>query len=216
MRKKTRHPFSLVLMILLLSPVYSEGSDEKVLNVRWYGQTREEKWGENYLGTSDSLTLHTHGCALTAASMVLDYYDISINPSQLNSWLIDNDGFEDGWDDDSGEYLGKVRILWNIPAEGLDRIRSYKRIDFKDSPADTALIRSYLEREIPLIAEVLRPGGIPHFVVIYGYEEDRFLIRDPLDRETRYLSDQYHISDEYGSGPERNIFGLRIYEPVEP
>ena len=95
-------------------------------------------------------------------------------------------------------------------------IASYKRYDYQDREADTELIRSYLDRKIPLIAEVLRPGGIPHFVVIYGYEKDKFLIRDPLDENTRLLSDQYRISDSFGTGPGRNIFGLRIYEPGAP
>lgn len=216
MRNTSIESLRIILIILLLSPVYSEGSREKKLDVRWYGQTREERWGEQYLGSSETITLHTHGCALTAASMVLNYYNVRTNPSKLNKWLLNNDGFDDGWDDDNGEYLGKVRILWDVPSEKLDEIVSYKRIDFKNRPADTDLIRSYLDRRIPLIAEVLRPRGIPHFVVIYGYKEDKFLIRDPLNRETRYLSDEYHISDEYGSGPERNIFGLRVYETSAP
>ena len=174
---------------------------------------KTEQWGEDFLGTSKTLTIHTHGCALTAAAMVLDYYNVRTNPGRLNKWLVKNNGFDKGWDDDTGEYLGRVRILWQKPVEEWDQIGSYRNVDFRNSPADPELIRSFLDRDIPVIAEVLRPGGIPHFVVIYGYRDKEFLIRDPLNKNTRYLSEQYNLSDKFGSGPSRNIYGLRIYEP---
>ena len=200
------------LLFLNLILLYPEGVQETKLDVKWFGQTKDERWGDQNLGTSKTLTIHTHGCALTAAAMVLDYYGSNTNPSRLNKWLIKNNGFDDGWDDDSGEYLGKVRILWDSVVNGMKEISSYTRVDFKDRPADTDLIRSYLDRDIPVIAEVLRPKGIPHFVVIYGYRDEEFLIRDPLDKKTRLMSEMYNISDEYGRGPERNIFGIRIYQ----
>ena len=205
----------LILQVLLFfhpAGLYPSGSADLELDVPWFGQTKEERWGREFLGTSQSLTIHTHGCALTTAAMVLKYYKVSTNPEKLNNWLIQNNGFDDGWDDDTGEYLGKVRILWNIPVEKMDQIGSYRRIDFSESPADTDLIRNLLKQGIPLIAEVRRPGWIPHFVVICGFKGEDFLIRDPLNRKTRFLSEQYNIDDEYGSGPERNIYGLRIYE----
>ncbi len=203
----------LCLPFVSYSSLYSSGGADLELPVRWYGQTRSERWGEKFLGTSRIITIHTHGCALTAAAMVLDYYNVRTNPGRLNEWLVDHNGFDDGWDDDSGEYLGKVRILWQVPAENLDEIASYSRVDFRNTPADPDMIRTLLNEGIPVIAEVVRPGGIPHFVVIYGYKGEEFLIRDPLDENTRYLSEQYNISDSYGSGSERNILGLRIYRP---
>ena len=203
---------TLVLLIFFSAVLCSEGKQEKILDVKWFGQTKEERWGSRNLGTSKTLTIHTHGCALTATAMVLDYYGYRTNPSRLNKWLVEHNGFDDGWDDDSGEYLGKVRILWDSVVSGMEEISSYSRIDFRDRPADTDLIRSYLDRDIPVIAEVLRPKGIPHFVVIYGYNDEDFLIRDPLDKQTRFLNEMYNISDEYGGGPERNIFGIRIYQ----
>ncbi len=212
-RKQTFYP--LLLLILTTSfLMYGSGTAEKELRVRWFGQTKAERWGEDFLGTSKTLTIHTHGCALTAAAMVLDYYNVRTNPGRLNKWLVENEGFDKGWDDDSGEFLGKVRILWQKPVDKMDQIGSYTYVDFRSTPADPELIRSYLDRDIPVIAEVLRPGGIPHFVVINGYREADFLIRDPLNEKTRYLSEQYNLSDKFGSGPARNIYGLRIYEPA--
>ena len=163
MLNKLRRSGNLIALVLLLfctSYIKSEGKQEKELDVRWFGQTREERWGNQNLGTSKTLTIHSHGCALTAAAMVLDYYGLRTNPSRLNKWLVKHDGFDDGWDDDSGEYLGKVRILWESIVNGMDEISSYTREDFRDRPADTELIRSYLNRGIPVIAEVLRPKGI--------------------------------------------------------
>ena len=185
--------------------------NELNLEVPWFSQIKD--WGEDYLGDSSSITLKTHGCALCCTAMVFRSYDINTNPRKLNKTLLKNNAFEKGWDDDSGEYLGRVRLIWEKAASSYDEVSSFIRYDFSNAPADLNLIHSYLDKEIPVIAEVLRPHGIPHFVVIQGYEGDDFLIRDPLDENTRFLSYGYNISDEYGSGAGRNIFGIRVFLP---
>jgi len=205
-------PAALCLLVFLTETAAS-GAPEINLDVRWYGQTGDGSWERDNLGTSETLTIRTHGCALTAASMVLKYLDIRTNPGRLNRWLLKNGGYADGWDDSSSAYLGKVRIIWTVPADKLDRISEYRRRDFHNEPADTELIREYLEKGIPVIAEVRLPDGTPHFVVIHGFRKEDFLIRDPLDRKIRRLSDKYNLSDRWGSGAARNIYGLRIYLP---
>ncbi|MDA3955855.1 C39 family peptidase [Oceanispirochaeta sp.] len=200
--------------LLILGPVLNgSGQEELPLDVPWFGQ--EESWADQGLGDSPTITIRTHGCALTSSAMVLNYLGVKTNPEELNRWLLENEGFEEGWDDEDGTYLGRVRLIWNSPVQGFPEIKEFNRYDFHSEPADLALIRSYLDRGIPVIAEVLRPQGIPHFVVLIAYSEDDFLIRDPLESDTKYLSEDYNISDKYGSGAARNIFGIRVYIPVD-
>lgn len=206
---------NLIFLIFLIPASILNGSDQKglLLNVPWFGQ--EERWADDGLGDSSTISIGTHGCALTASAMVLNYYGVNTNPEKLNSWLLDNEGFEKGWDDDSGVYLGRVRLIWDSPVQGFSEIKEFNRYDFHSEPADLGLIRSYLERGIPVIAEVLRPQNIPHFVVLIGYRGDDFLIRDPLHRGIRTLSEGYNISDKHGSGAQRNIFGIRVFIPAD-
>jgi len=208
MKKKT----FLLLFIVLTFPLWPQGGGEPSLNVHWFGQT--QRWENKGLGDSKVITIGTHGCALTATSMVLHFYGVNTDPVKLNRWLLKNNGFEKGWNDETGKYLGHVRIIWNTPVKGFDKIAGFKRYDFKSGPADLELIRSYLNKGIPVIAEVLRPGGIQHFVVLTGYRGEDFLMRDPLDEQLKFLSDRYNISDKYGKGASRNIFGIRVFLPA--
>ncbi|MDC7231881.1 MAG: C39 family peptidase [Spirochaetales bacterium] len=204
---------SLLLFSLLL-PLAAQGREDNEISLPWFGQL-EENWGSSSLGDSPVIDIAHGGCALVSTAMVLKHYGVKTDPLKLNKWLLKNGGFDKGWDDDTGEYLGLVRIIWDIVASGHSEIGVYRRYDFTALPADLYLIRGYLDGGIPVIAEVLRPGNIPHFVVLTGYEGDDFLIRDPLDETTRLLSESYRIADRHGSGAARNIFGVRIFVPAE-
>jgi len=205
-------PF-LCLFLLWAYPLTAKGGTETSLDVHWFGQTG--RWEDRKLGDSKVITIGTHGCALTAAAMVLHFYGVNTDPVKLNRWLLKNNGYEEGWDDQTGNSLGHVRIIWNIPVTGFVEIKDFIRYDYKSGPADLGLIRSTLDSGIPVIAEVLRPGGIQHFVVLTGYRGDDFTMRDPLDETWTLLSEKYNIADEHGSGAARNIFGIRIYIPRE-
>ncbi len=208
----------LLLFLLITFPLAGESSGETgksiELDVPWYGQ--EEAWGDAFLGDSRKLTIHTHGCALTATAMVFSYYGANTNPEELNKRLLKAGAFEKGWDDDSGAYLGRVRMIWDKAAGAFDEVKAFKRYDFADVAADVKIIRSYLDRKIPVIAEVVRPGGIPHFVVISGYRGEDFFIQDPVEPDFQYLSDGYNVKDKYGSGAARNIYGIRVFLPENP
>lgn len=203
----------LLISLTTLSGLHAQGTGAKEIDLPWFGQL--EEWGDEALGDSKSLDIARHGCALTATAMVLKYYGVKTDPRKLNKWLLKNNGYDKGWDDESGEYLGRVRMIWDKVASGHSEIALFRRYDFTALPADLYLIRGYLDGGIPVIAEVLRPGAIPHFVVLTDYEGDDFLIRDPLDEDIRYLSEGYKISDSHGSGAARNIFGIRIFTPVD-
>ncbi|TNV75537.1 hypothetical protein FGO68_gene17193 [Halteria grandinella] len=65
-------------------------------------------WGANALGYSGGRTICQSGCLISSVSMVLNDCQISLplgptkeansaNPGTINSWLKENDGFEDGY-----------------------------------------------------------------------------------------------------------------------
>jgi len=182
------------------------------LNVPYFEQGNESEWADEILGNKSSLTIRTHGCTLTCISMIASHYsEDEYTPSHMNRWLQKNNGFLDGWEDDS--YLGEVNLNW--PA--LSRFEGgyvYTRHDWKANPADLVLIRYYLDREIPVIAEVLYRGA-PHYIVLTGYDRDDFLMNDPEFPEKQRLSDVYNISDKWGYGSSRNIYGIRVLYPVQ-
>lgn len=204
----------LLISLTVLSNLHAQGTEENKIDMSWFGQV-DKTWGDKSLGDSKTIDIAHHGCALTSTAMVLKYYGVNTDPEKLNKWLLKNNGYDKGWDDQSGEYLGQVRMIWDKVASGHSEIGLFRRYDFTALPADLYLIRGYLDGGIPVIAEVLRPGAIPHFVVLTGYEGDDFLMEDPLDENSRYLSETYKISDSHGSGAARNIFGIRIFTPVD-
>ncbi|MDC7239373.1 MAG: C39 family peptidase, partial [Spirochaetales bacterium] len=201
----------LLTLLFLAVTAGANGQSSREIAVPWFSQL--EPWGDKPLGDSDILDIARNGCALTACAMVLKYYGVDTDPVKLNEWLLKHGGFDKGYDDKSGEYLGLVRVIWDVIADGHRSIDFFRRYDFPHLPADLYLIRGYLDAGIPVIVEVLRPGNIQHFVVLTGYEGDDFLIRDPLNENTRLLSEGYNISDQWGSGAARNIFSVRIFVP---
>ena len=61
----------------------------------YYSQCDSE-WADIPLGTSTTNTICSAGCAMSSTAMMLSHYGTTMNPEQLNTWLIDNDGYEDG------------------------------------------------------------------------------------------------------------------------
>ena len=181
------------------------------LKIPFYEQGHEAPWAEELLGNKSSLTIGTHGCALTCISMITSFFsDDSLTPSYLNQWLKKNNGFHDGWM--GSLYLGEVNLNW--PAlSGFGPGYVYTRHDWKVQPADLILIKYYLDRGKPVIGEVLYKGA-PHYVVLTGYDQDGFTMNDPEFPEEHHLNNIYNISDRWGSGPSRNIYGIRILYPA--
>jgi hypothetical protein len=62
--------------------------------MEYYGQ-RDPRWRDEKLGTSN-VTIGGFGCAVTSAAMLCEYVGVKVNPSQLNTWLIENNGFSKG------------------------------------------------------------------------------------------------------------------------
>lgn len=199
------------LFTLLSLPVFLS-AQAVTLQVPYYEQGNNSEWADETLGNNSSVTIRTYGCALTCISMVTSHFSEELyTPSTMNKWLQENDGFHDGWE---GElYLGEVNLNW--PALGrLEQGYVYTSHNWKAQAADLILIRYYLDKQIPVIAEVLYRGA-PHYIVLTGYDSGGFIMNDPEFPETHRFDDVYNISDNWGSGPSRNIYGIRVLYPSE-
>ncbi len=180
------------------------------MKVPYYVQGKDASWADEKLGNNSEFTIRTHGCALTSIAMIASYHTKkNYNPSKMNDWLKAHNGFDDAWE--GGKYVGEVQLRW--PAmTAFDDGWVYTRFDWSALPADLVLIEYYLDKGIPVIAEVLYKGA-PHYVVLTGYGERGFIMNDPEFPDEHLFNNLYNISDKWGSGPARNIYGIRILYP---
>ncbi|MBB6479353.1 C39 family peptidase [Spirochaeta isovalerica] len=199
------------ILILLFVSVTLHAVD---LKVPYYEQGNDAPWADIILGNKSKVTIRQYGCTLTCVSMIASHFENEkLTPEDMNSWLQRNNGFDDGYDDRSGAYLGEVNLNWPALA-GFRGGYVYTRHNWAANPADVVLIRYYLDNNIPLIAEVLLRGA-PHYVVLTGYDREGFIMNDPEFPEEHRFDAIYNISDKWGSGPSRNIYGIRVlYPPV--
>ena len=207
---KAKHlALAATLLFILLCPAAM--AQETRLDVPYYVQGKDSPWADEKLGNKSQVTIRTYGCALTCISMVTSHFsEDKLTPSDMNKWLKRNNGFTDGWSGDT--YLGEVNLNWPALA-GFTEGWVYTRFDWKVQPADLTLIRYYLDNSIPVIAEVLYKDA-PHWVVLTGYNENDFLMNDPEFPDEHEFSKAYDISDKWGSGPSRNIYGIRVLYPA--
>jgi hypothetical protein len=111
--------------------------------------------------------------------MVCNYFGKDTDPSKLNKDLISVNGYASGnlmvWNAIETIYPD-ITINWNY---------------FLANP-DDALIDEVLVQELPVIAQVDYNTSTPaldqHWVVIVGKEGNDYLIVDPIDGSTAYLS----------------------------
>jgi hypothetical protein len=201
---------SLILLFLALS-LYAQAQSSR-LEVPFYTQGKDAPWADEKLGNKSELTIRTHGCALTCISMVVSHYSENPRtPADMNQWLKNNNGFEDAWE--GSAYLGEVSMNWpTLASYGQGYV--YTRFDWHVQPADLILIQYYLSRKIPVIAEV-KYKGAPHYIVLTGFEGDDFFMNDPEFPDNHLLSEVYHVSDKWGSGAGRNLYGIRVIYPAD-
>lgn len=200
-----------VLSIFLL--VSSMGLSAVELDIPYYEQGHSAPWTEVIMGNKSKLTIGQSGCALTCVSMIVSGFEGDRwTPEGMNDWLKSHGGFHDGWDDGDGSYLGEVNLNWPALAS-FGKGYVYTRHDWAVMPADLVLIRYYLDRKVPVIAEVFLRGA-PHYVVLTGYEGNVFFMNDPEFPDEHRFGEIYKLADKWGSGPSRNIYGIRVLYPV--
>jgi len=209
--KKTFSLFYLFTFFIFISPDFVSAQSVN-LPVPAYEQGNSSAWADEKMGSKSELTIRTHGCALTCISMVISYFSgKEVNPSEMNSWLVNNRGYQDAWEGDL--FLGSVKLNWPaLSAYGKGYV--YTRHDWKADPADIVLIQYYLDKGKPVIAEVIYRGA-PHYVVLTGYDKEGFTMNDPEFPDEHLFNSLYNISDKWGSGPSRNIYGIRVLYPPE-
>ena len=201
---------SVTVLLCILLPAQAKAQVVN-LDVPYYVQGKDSSWADEKLGNKSSVTIRTHGCALTCISMVTSFFsDKDITPSDMNRWLKRNSGFEDGWE--GSRYLGEVNLNWPS-LTGFEEGMVYTRFDWKVQPADLKLLKYYLDEGIPVITEVSYKNA-PHYVVVTGYDQEGFLMNDPEFPDEHRLNRVYNISDKWGSGPSRNIYGIRVLYPA--
>lgn len=132
---------------------------------------------ENIIYDHTLKTIKEWGCALTSASMILQYHGHNIFPDGLNDWLkLQLDG-----------YIRNSLINWLAVSRYtfLNKSVSSPALEYKRlNPTDTNLINE-LENNRPAILKV--PG---HFIVAKSQTSDSFGINDP-GYSDRFTLDSY-------------------------
>lgn len=153
------------------------------------------------------------GCAIASAVMIARYYDIletqgkDVNPGEINQWLNDNDGYQNGnvnWIS-VAQYTG-----WKIKYEKTDTtISNYALLDEK-------LINSQ-----PVIAYTTSTRGNigrSHFFVINNKLTSTYNVKDPAWYNTKTLDESDSYQDKVLAQTakirdyENGFDGLRIYK----
>jgi hypothetical protein len=154
-------------------------------------------------------TIAAKGCAMTSGAMVLSYHGINVDPPTLNTWLINNNGYD-----------ARGNIFW-------DAVARYARTTTGRNTALTYLgAGGNLENAIcangPAIISV-RNGG--HWVTAIGRDQNRttYMINDPNGGVETTLQARYN--NTFGSvrrysGPEFSITDVngivcRFHSPGE-
>ena len=151
-------------------------------------------WAGARLGTSPTETVGSAGCAITAVTMMLQYYDINTDPGIFNAWLTANGGY--AFDD---------MLIWNA-------VTGYSggRVTFSGwLGPDLGVIEAELDAARPVVAEV-QLNGNQHLVLLTGYTlSGGLVINDP------WFGDVVSFNARYGD-PAIGILSIRTFMVGEP
>jgi GH25 family lysozyme M1 (1,4-beta-N-acetylmuramidase) len=139
---------------------------------------RDIRWKDHALGTRS--TIGAHGCLMTCASMVCNYFGHASNPLYLNQWLTDNDGYLDG-----------NLFLW----AAIERLYPDMRFDgFVYSPTAQQIKAVILAGVLPIMFVDFNddtPLIEMHWVLGIGVTGTDVLIADPWTGTMGRLSEMY-------------------------
>lgn len=184
--------FSMIAILFMITISSAVIASPVNLDVPIYKQG-DPRWSGDKLG-STSLTIGSHGCAITSIAMAFKYYGVQTDPKDLNIWLTQNDG-----------YTSDGNVYWSKAAGKSGGTVQYSGLfDYSNIPADLNKINSELDNGYPVIAEVKLFGG-QHFVVITGYSGSTYYINDP------YYGTNSQLSDRYGNDPAAAIYKIVLY-----
>ena len=154
------------------------------LNVPDLKQYSEPWWDDEYDSASIwsptpiSTFIKRWGCALTSASMILDYYGSSVKPDILNNWLKGNKGYN-SWGG----------ILWPAISKYSEIDSGTPTLEFTYLNYSEELLRSEIDTGRPPILKLFNQTfGGNHFIVAKGYDDANIYISDPGNGTNTTLS----------------------------
>lgn len=156
---------------------------------------RDTKWASIFLGYNTKLpyTIGNYGCLITSFGMYIDK-----TPIEVNDLLKANDGFQNG-----GNFVwSKCTIL------GLNQTYVSPEYVGPVTTQGISKMKELLDSGLPLICRLdfnpATEGEEMHFVLITGYEDDKFFAADPWTGTIINL-------DVYG-GVKRAVIQFRAYD----
>ena len=166
----------------------------------------DPKWKNVKLGHDKKETIGTWGCLLTSMTMVANGFGFDETPESLNNKLKSAGGFQ-----------GALVIPATLPSVCPGIVyKGYQPCE--NSPAPISQIDAALAAGMPVIAQVdwsPKAGLQTHWIVLYGKEDGRYLMKDPYrysgdspDKKL-YLTDRYKHS---GKNPAAAITGVVWYQ----
>jgi|UniRef100_UPI003783D8B9 hypothetical protein len=177
-----------------LSPsIASVGGKSLHLHLPDSGKTllqKDKRWASDQLGPSDC-TLGSHGCLVTSVAMATSNLGVKLTPKELNERLKKVDGFlPQGW------------VVWNA----MPKVTEGKlTADYHQKPSHAVMDEAVESGAYPVVKYFLL-GGIQHWCVIVGKDDEEYLARDPLrdDKEPVPLS-----------ALTEKIYAVRVIRKVE-
>lgn len=139
--------------------------------LKQYSQT-DPAWKAKLLGFDKSSTIGNFGCLLTSVSILASGYGFNETSDTLNEKMKKVVGFSAGT---------AFMIPRAVPA-AVSGIRYVTYTNCANSSAPLAEIDSWLSRGKPVIIEVdwsPQSGVQTHYMVVYGKQEDDYLVYDP-------------------------------------
>lgn len=157
-----------------------------------------EPWGSMIYDTANIWSpgkdsIARYGCALTSATMILQYYGYTVTPDSLNTWLLNNHGYvRDGLVDWS------AITKWVKLNHDINPLLT--KLEYSRSPYDSNVLATEIDASRPAIVKLVRPDNGTHFVVAKGKETSDFDINDPATAAgllSYYPASQYSRIDKF-------------------
>lgn len=161
-------------------------ADHELEEVPVYFQWDSEWAGKSYANGN----MEDSGCGPTCMSMVAVYF--TGNEDMTPAWMAD-------FSTENGYIMGG-KTAWTLLGEGAEKIG----LQVKQMSPNEKDMKKELDLERVMICS-MGPGDFTkggHFIVIIGYDEDGFIVRDPNNKENNEKSWNY----DQISGQIKNIW----------
>jgi N-acetylneuraminic acid mutarotase len=152
----------------------------------------DSRWGDERYDHADVWspgrdTIAHYGCAMTSSAMLLRYYGhTDVDPSNLNTWLINNNG-----------YLRNGSLIWaGVSSFSAREGTTGSQVEHsRPATHNNNALNSLLDEEVPPIVRLPDPQ---HFVVVTGIEgENDYTINDPGGEDAETLSEAEELHGDY-------------------